>query len=166
MCKAVYQTWYASPRFQFPSNANAQTKKFSEVPPRYRGSCFHSLLTGTQSKSERKAWVCPVSSYVSIPFRRERGSKSKKAGSNVYVSSPNTFPFPSNGKTLTKYICRPSELLSLDYTVSIPFKRETTDKVTDIQGFVPSYNQKFPFPSNGNAQTKVVDWVYRKVWEV
>ena len=63
------------------------------------------------------------------------------------------FQFPSNGKAETKsysFIYRAYR----NANVSIPFKRESRDKVVVQITLSHPNRQLFPFPSNGKAETK------------
>ena len=63
------------------------------------------------------------------------------------------FQFPSNGKAQRKTLLETEA--ELDYFVSIPFKRESTAKVTQALGATGKFlGNMFQFPSNGKAQRK------------
>ena len=84
--------------FQFPSNGKAYPK-----------------LTETDESVVRAVGV-------SIPFKRESGSKVTEVA-DILQFGPMTFQFPSNGKADQKSVSRANRRRNL---VSIPFKREST----------------------------------------
>ena len=91
-------------KFQFPSNGKVETKKDSQRLLCDTLLCFNSLQTGK--------------------WRQRKQTQSESQRQQLW------FQFPSNGKVETKLESpHKNEVFS---HVSIPFKRESGDKVTSI----------------------------------
>ena len=90
---------------------------------------------------------------VSIPFKRESGSKDELIQQTIYQDDYE-FQFPSNGKADPK-LANSETGYPVDMRVSIPFKRESGSKVNGHHIGLLAPN-KFQFPSNGKADPKTL----------
>ena len=132
--------------FQFPSNGKADPKSNIVGAKGLRSPLsFNSLQTGKRiQRSLKEAFShCGLYTIVSIPFKRESGSKGllslKRPNPSVAWESGSTsrqcrllieFQFPSNGKAdpkVMEYLPLTCERI-LEF--SIPFKRESGSKAS------------------------------------
>ena len=163
--------------FRFPSNGKAYPKAITGLFYN-KVESFDSLQTGKPIQSVNLiSNVHHIHSVVSIPFKRESISKDVHIGD---VSGAIEFPFPSNGKAYPKHHPQtkakegnkewfpfpsngkayPKPRLFLCSArmsrVSIPFKRESLSKESDLRARWQPRRQ-FPFPSNGKAYPKIIE---------
>ena len=89
---------------------------------------------------------------VSIPFKRESGSKVVTRTRNR--GSCTRFQFPSNGKADPKVDPHRPHPHRHSPKVSIPFKRESGSKGMQRDNFNGVCHPTFQFPSNGKADPK------------
>ena len=134
--------------------------------------CFNSLQTGKRIQSGVAFNSRGGGPSVSIPFKRESGSKAlggdwryalikfqfpsngkadpKQITTSVSPLCCPEFQFPSNGKADPKCAC--CVCGNILQQVSIPFKRESGSKAEWEHG--GSDAVEFQFPSNGKADPK------------
>ena len=94
-----------------------------------------------------------VEDSVSIPFKRESGSKEIEDDVTVVVSAEVSIPFKRESGSKVEE----EEAGSAGFFgVSIPFKRESGSKV-GIGVLITMIGQEFQFPSNGKADPKQGD---------
>ena len=139
--------------FQFPSNGKADPKPDNLFLSGSGCLSFNSLQTGKRIQRVATCAWCGEGGYVSIPFKRESGSKvghspsreeqvnfcfnSLQTGKRIQrqmkiartLALTLTFQFPSNGKADPKRL--PAKHPKWQIFVSIPFKRESGSKVAN-----------------------------------
>ena len=122
--------------FQFPSNGKADPKKnIRRLKKEIKQLSFNSLQTG--KRIQRNGEMDPkfAKAHVSIPFKRESGSKDWQ---------------------------RPA-LFSLHLRVSIPFKRESVSEQSSTIPIIVALLGMFQFPSNGKAYLNPTDEQIQKI---
>ena len=137
--------------FQFPSNGKVdpKTKSTTIGCKLYRG--FNSLQTGKCIQRRTADTRSLLSNYVSIPFKRESGSKVLKGVDLTPEYTDQEFQFPSNGKVYPKLT--PS---SAGTKRPVSFNSLQTGKCIQRRTFrkFEATTEEFQFPSNGKVYPK------------
>ena len=138
------------PEFPFPSNGNAyhKSKNGNTIPKIKPVSIPFKRESG--SKVHTTWFVLGKSWNVSIPFKRESLSKGNETGTQTRRSYW-LFLFPSNGKVYPKSVCRRSWNSRIKFPFPSNGKAYPKHNVAYV---VLSPGQMFPFPSNGKAYHK------------
>ena len=166
--------------FQFPSNGKAETKvvyfcniwtmesfnslqtgkhiqRYSMLmtaPPLMR---FNSLQTGKQRQSSTSGKILAPLRWFQFPSNGKAYPKTLHTSLTMYDMS--RFQFPSNGKAQTKAIQMEMRRIAR-LKVSIPFKRESTDKGTLIPRSFISLRVSIPFKRESTDKANRVCCVY------
>ena len=114
--------------------------------------CFHSLHTGKRTAST--TGINRVQRIDEFPFPSYRNAE-PKTGSDLGGHRRDSFvsiPFKRETTSQEAHLYGASTIQH----VSIPFKRETTSQVIEEGVIVMYTSPQFPFPSNGNAEQKVI----------